>query len=95
MIDYVRRSLTFKKDRFPAIAALVKEFPGPTSYHYVAGIWVQRSQENFCSKIRAVNLMDLIALLGVRPSISANIMAHGSILYMTLKCMDTCSEQSS
>jgi hypothetical protein len=39
--DYAARQLTFKKDRFPAIAGLASEFAKRTGYHYMAGIWAE------------------------------------------------------
>ncbi|KAH8656012.1 heterokaryon incompatibility protein-domain-containing protein [Tricladium varicosporioides] len=39
--DYVARQLTFKKDRFPAIAGLANEFAKRTGYRYMAGIWAE------------------------------------------------------
>ena len=39
--DYTMRQLTFKKDRFPAIAGLAREFADRTGYHYMAGIWAE------------------------------------------------------
>ncbi|KAE8449464.1 hypothetical protein EG329_008072 [Mollisiaceae sp. DMI_Dod_QoI] len=39
IIDYTTRQITYTKDRFPAIAALAKEFANRTGYHYKAGIW--------------------------------------------------------
>lgn len=42
--DYTMRQLTFKKDRFPAIAGLAKEFAHRTGYSYMAGIWAEDFQ---------------------------------------------------
>lgn len=42
--DYATRQLTFKRDRFPAIAGLAKEFAERTGYHYMAGIWAEDFQ---------------------------------------------------
>ncbi|KAF4635479.1 hypothetical protein G7Y89_g2620 [Cudoniella acicularis] len=39
--DYMTRGLTVKKDRFPAISAMAREFSKRTGYHYAAGIWVE------------------------------------------------------
>ena len=42
--DYMKRQLTFKKDHFPAISGLAREFAKRTGYTYVAGIWVEDFQ---------------------------------------------------
>jgi Heterokaryon incompatibility protein (HET) len=39
--DYAVRQITFKKDRFPAIAGLAREVAARTGYHYKAGLWFE------------------------------------------------------
>jgi hypothetical protein len=48
--DYTTRQLTFKKDRFPAIAGLAREFAHRTGYHYMAGIWAEDFQRGLLWK---------------------------------------------
>lgn len=48
--DYMKRQLTFKKDRFPAIAGLATEFSRRTGYHYAAGIWIEDFQRGLLWK---------------------------------------------
>ncbi|TVY83335.1 hypothetical protein LSUE1_G002078 [Lachnellula suecica] len=48
--DYTTRKLTYRKDRFPAIAGLAREFASRTGYHYMAGIWAEDFQRGFCWK---------------------------------------------
>jgi hypothetical protein len=48
--DYTTRQLTFKKDRFPAIAGLAREFADRTGYHYMAGIWMEDFQRGLLWK---------------------------------------------
>ena len=48
--DYMKRRLTFKKDRFPAISGLAKEFSRRTGYHYSAGIWLEDFQRGLLWK---------------------------------------------
>ncbi|KAF4625917.1 hypothetical protein G7Y89_g12246 [Cudoniella acicularis] len=42
--DYMKRSLTYRKDRFPAIAGIAREFSKRTGYHYASGIWLEDFQ---------------------------------------------------
>jgi Heterokaryon incompatibility protein (HET) len=39
--DYAARQITFKTDRFPAIAGLAKEVAARTGYQYKAGLWLE------------------------------------------------------
>jgi hypothetical protein len=48
--DYTMRQLTFRKDRFPAIAGLAREFAERTGYHYMAGIWAEDFQRGLLWK---------------------------------------------
>ena len=48
--DYMKRQLTFKKDHFPAISGLAREFSRRTGYHYVAGIWLEDFQRGLLWK---------------------------------------------
>lgn len=48
--DYMKRHLTFKKDHFPAISGLAREFARRTGYTYAAGIWVEDFQRGLLWK---------------------------------------------
>jgi Heterokaryon incompatibility protein (HET) len=39
--DYAARQISFKSDRFPAIAGLAKDVAARTGYHYKAGLWFE------------------------------------------------------
>jgi hypothetical protein len=41
--NYIQRSISFRKDRFPALVGVVEEFSKRTGYHYMTGLW----QEDF------------------------------------------------
>jgi hypothetical protein len=41
LCDYASRQITFKTDRFPAIAGLAREVAARTGYHYRAGLWLE------------------------------------------------------
>jgi hypothetical protein len=73
VIGHVGRSLTFKKDRFPAIATLAQEFQNGQATIMQPASKLKTSSEDFCGAARAVQLTDLTALPGAGLSISVTM----------------------